>query len=229
MAVTSEWEWENVTRARDYTISRNINFFRENWVLARKIISNDTFSSELGATASTLSAYNGGVTETISPPSFSFFKFTSSGASFWTINIPFYKAGYQRNGKDAYLFSEASPKDPSKAAVIFYEYNQYFGGTYYHWHWIQCSSGEASSGTFPTMAAIVTASNHVASSQTNSATPAGSAWKREFNNLSSHTATLSSSSSTVDFLCLSDAQQYDNQSVDWYTQRQQWVARSPWS
>ena len=69
MAVTSNWEWESISRGIDTNVFAGIVRTRNNWSLTRKRVSDEAYASELGDTATSLDGFNGGVTETIVSPS----------------------------------------------------------------------------------------------------------------------------------------------------------------
>ena len=235
MAFTTDWMWRVVDRRKDYSVSAGVESFRENWTLSRYRVTDQAYTSELGDTASSLAGENGGVTETIAVPT----GYTYYAATSWdyTDSIPWYSAGYQRNGKDAYIYSNPSPKDASKSAVMFYEshYEADFfsagAGSTRYWWMTQCSSSQASSGTFPTAGAAFDASDVVGSSSSNTATPANASWQRHgtYYADTGDTFTVSSAVSTLEFRCTADSQSYDQPFVDWFTQTQTWVVKSPWA
>ena len=76
MAVTSGWSWKNIARGINTNVYAGITRTRNNWSLNRYRISDDTYSSELGTLATSLSAANGGVTETVNAPSVNAVTFT---------------------------------------------------------------------------------------------------------------------------------------------------------
>jgi len=68
MAFTSQWTWGTINRGVGKLVSGGVLYHRNIWKLVRSRISNDSYSSELGDSATSLDGYNGGVTETISSP-----------------------------------------------------------------------------------------------------------------------------------------------------------------
>lgn len=227
MAFTTDWMWRIIDRRKDYSVTSGVETFRENWTLARYLISNDTYVSELGDTASSLSAENGGVTETVGVPTgYSYYQFSNDADYPYTPLVPFYSAGYNRNGRQAYIYSEPSPEDSSKSAVIFYEQWLVGGSTYYYWHFTQCTNAEAQAGTFPDAATADTAGDLLAYTTSSGTTPVSSLYRVP---VSGDTFPLVAATSTLTFRCTSDAQSYDQPFVDWFTQTQTWVVKSPWA
>lgn len=230
----SQWSWLNIDRRREYSKTQaGEDFFRENWTVTRSRVSNKVFTSELGDTAGSLSAYNGGVTETVTAPTYDFFSFTSMvSATDWFAeleDVPFYPAGYNRGGKPVYILSEQSPRDTTKACVLFYEYQaKPYSGINTYWQVGQCSSAEATSGTFAKSAVMFAASDLLAANRIDYPTPTGPTYRRAAG-AESGTGAITSTASTENFRCVSDLQSYSQQGVEWYTQTQTWIAKSPWS
>jgi hypothetical protein len=232
MAFTTEWEWQTVDRRKDMSVSfSGVETFRENWTLVRTRISNDTFTSELGDTEGTsLTAKNGGVTETIAVPSgYNFI--TASGATLAGLDgKDWYSAGYVRNGAAVYVCMEPSVNDSSMSMVLYYEnytYGAPISATKYH-HINQCSTAQALAGTFPGAAAAYTAGDYIASrGGILSTDPLQSGWNSH-DYTASDVFTFGNSAQTLNFRCISDQQLYNQRFVDWYVQQQTWVVKSPW-
>ena len=219
MAVTSQWEWASINRSRDYTrIIGGNQVYRENWSLIRKRISNDEYKNsagttigtgDLGNTSATLSAYNGGEIETISPPSFSSWSFGTTRA-YCTSGVTWYKTGYLRNNLAVYLQTEPYKGDLTKSVVLAYV----AGDRYYMF---PCTPAQADGNTFPESGAVA---------KRNSASTAVAGTWTDNDGLNS--STLSLASTADPFICTSDIQSYDQSGVNWYTQQQTWISKSPW-
>lgn len=224
MAFTTNWMWRVIDRRKDYSISQGVESFRENWTLSRYRISDQAYSSELGDTSTSLAAENGGVTETITAPTDT----THYRAYNWdfTDDVPWYSSGYTRNGRQAYIYSEPSPVDSSKSAVMFYEvhFDAGIGSGQKYWWMTQCSASEATSGTFPVVATAISAGDCIAWSEGTTSTPP-TAWVRYQN---TDPFNVAATTEQIDFRCTSDAQSYAQKFVDWFTQTQTWVIKSPW-
>ena len=224
MAFTPDWMWRVVDRRKDYSVTAGVESFRENWMLSRYRVSDQAYSSELGDTSSSLAGENGGVTETIAVPTgYTYLSF--SGANYpYTAGVEFYSAGYSRNGQSAYIYSDPSPEDSTKSAVIFFEEGYSHSTQTWDWHFVQCSAAEATSGTFPNITTAYAAGDVLAWNYT-VADITGANWKVPD---VAGNFTLSEATSTLEFRCTADSQSYDQPFVDWFTQTQTWVVKSPW-
>ena len=233
MAVTTGWMWGSINRNRDYTIAGTIEYFRENWQLTRFRVSDAAYSSELGDTATSLAAVNGGVTETITPPVFNALKIEDSTdvALSWNglVTLPyedydFYELPWEWNGQKAYGGNKNCQQDSSAGL------SQAIDPTYFPiimhdavlaTDWIMVAEPESvlQSGqlSYADAAAYVTAKFQI---MAYSSDGAGSPI---------HAGAVDFVDTTIPFRCTGDAQTYDQPSVDWYRQTQTWIARSPWA
>jgi hypothetical protein len=131
MASTSEWSWISINRETDISVSGGVFSSRPNWSMTRSRISNDTYSGQLGESATSLSAYNGGVTETVIVPVINYLSFDANTA--WTLAATRWDAtGYIKNGSMSYTphYGTANIPDAGKKNVAFiFRTTQSGGGT----------------------------------------------------------------------------------------------------
>ena len=234
---TSGWQWNAINRNRDYSYIGDTEYFRENWQLTRWRYSDAAYSSELGDTESTsLSATNGGTTESIVPPTFDTFKVVNSfgsnevDATTDYTDYEFYKVPW------TYAFNNpvyAAAKSCQQSTASSGGYNDEINGA---WRPILLCNNSAGTTWF----CVAEPSGVVQSGATSYATYAEYAGSSPNGHLiaSSWTSTtggspvlagvVASSSTTVPFTCTADTQTYDTPSVNWFKQTQTWVAQSPW-
>lgn len=224
MAVTTNWVWESINRNRDYSIVDNTEFYRENWQVVRYRISDAAYVSELGDTSSSLPGYNGGVTETVTPPSYSVL--TCPGASYngpdlssyqfyptqWTVAV----------GQTAYYSPLALPYYSGTYVVIDSTYSALLVSldSGVNWAMVAEPTSVVESGdlTYTSYASYLGAKKKLTVDWGAVSVPS------PISGTSCQTTSVS-----VPFRCISDLQSYNQQSVDWFTQTQTWIARSPWS
>ena len=211
MADTTNWEWININRSQDVTISIGSTLTRNNWVLTRKRISDASYSSELGDTSSSLSGYNGGVTETVTPPLTDVINFDT--ATNWTATATdWIPSGATNNGAPVYV-TTADPNIPSSTKInIIFLYENVPTGEF---GWKVYESVDGSPG--PSI-------NYVSGLESD---PAPSIDGYDFDTINGSftgTATASvSQQAAQDFYCSGDNQVYNQSSVDWFTQQQTWI------
>lgn len=221
----SNWEWQAVNRNRDYSIVSNTEFFRENWQLTRYRFSNLPYVSQLGDTEDTsISAYNAGVTESVTPPTWESLQFLDLTWAAWVdsdnnyVGYKFYKAIYEFNGKPAYV----SPT----ACSVFTGFNLTAGMVPIvlsdgagDWFMVGDDRSNADSGNLTYTTRANYAANGLAIT---------SDWTSDAADLPTVATDVEFVEDTVPFRCTSDLQSYDQRSVDWFKQTQTWIARSPW-
>lgn len=222
MAVTSNWEWVSVNRNKDYTIISGQNVFRENWSLTRKRISNEAYTSELGTSITSLSAYNGGVTETISCPTYSAYSFgtTQTWVDSGVLWVP---TGFTRGGVASYRCVEPAKQNTEYINVIFKGTRSgtasYIIGA--------VTSGELSAGNWPNDSNSYGSPRHVNYKNEAYTTLTGD-YSPSYSSTASESR-LSATSTNASFYCTSDVQTYDSAGVDWFTQTQTWQSKTPWA
>lgn len=221
MAVTSQWEWASINRAKDFTIVNSQNVFRENWSIERFRISDDTYSSQLGESATSITAYNGGVTETVNCPTYPAYSFDTS-QNWVNAGVLWIPTGFTRSGVAAYKYVESAKYNSTKNLVLFLGT---ISGTA-RYLVAEVTSSELSSGTwlneYSDYSALGLGTSHKSSSYTTlTGTYTGVAPY-------SGNSTLSSTATSATFYCTSDTQIYNTSGVSWYTQRQVWQSKTPW-
>lgn len=240
MAVTSEWEWVGINRTQDITISGGILTKRNNWTATRKRISNDTFVSSLGTTATSLSAYNGGTIETVTAPNISVVLFNANTA--WTLTSTLWiPTGYIRNGSMSYTQYQGTANIPDAlkknvAYLATYDNNGVFT---YIWVVTEASPETVRDNSWDSViqkwvGAVLTqpnGSDYVFASVWSSVgdSISGKAFPSSFGTFTGGATAYFSTSSVPSFYCSSDIQTYDQNGVDWFTQIQTWSNKDNWA
>ena len=240
MSVTSQWEWVSINRENDISVSGGVFSSRPNWTMMRMRISSADYSGQLGETASSLSGYNGGVTETITAPTINRVTFNANTA--WTLSATSWiETGFTINGSKSYTpyYGTANIPNSSKKNVAFLaKITSEVFATAYIWCVTEITAEELSSGTWTSSYEEATL-NPIPYGLTNSVwKSAASAYASSINSiaftLNYGTFTGDATASTGTFspsilVCAADSQTYNQRSVDWYTQTQTWVYKSSWS
>jgi hypothetical protein len=238
MSVTSNWVCESVDRNIDLGTSGGITLRRNAWTLTRSRISDASYSSELLSTATSLSCYNGGVTETISAPSRTSITFGTSTNWIETTDT-FIEAGYTVNQRPVYVMSYgkfSKYNNSQSIAIVAIPLTE--GATTLHWHAIQLSPFDIADKNLPTWGGS-NAGQPLYSKpfcRTNTSFQAGAGTYVTPNGISfnylvggwSTESTPTVSTAQGSFLCTSDKQSYQTSGVDWYTQTQTWNYRDEW-
>lgn len=214
---TSEWEWVSINREQDVSVSNGNTLTRNNWSVTRKRVSNAPYVSEVGTEKSELTAYNGGVSETVRPPETEVVTFDTTTA--WTKTTTLWiPSGLTNNNAPIYVSNE-SPNipDPSKINILYVSYDavdEEF--TWYAYESVdglpgpsinRCGSDDYT--TIPSLDGLLFD-----------------------NSFGSFTGSATSSITTApiyDFYCSSDNQSYGQNGVDWFTQTQTWIFKDGYS
>ena len=242
---TSEWEWQNINRGLDYTVIDNANLKRNNWTLTRMRYSNDIYTSELDAKSTSLTAYNGGVPETIGSVTGSLI----TGAQFDTDTIytldetVWVETGYTRWGSPSYRMEDAAANipDSSKTNILT---KMTTGGSYptetLCWAVIELDNDVADNNGWSsswTATALTYPGVRSATFTRQISDPVGvdgqvllASTSRLWSPAASNDSTVSIGSfpSSGTFLCTGDTQQYQQRGVDWYQQVQTWSFKDSW-
>lgn len=230
MASTSEWSWISINRETDISVSGGVFSSRPNWSMARSRISNDTYSGQLGESATSLSAYNGGVTETVSVPVINYLSFNANTA--WTLAATRWDAtGYIKNGSMSYTPHYGTTNIPDagmkNVAFIFKS-----SGVFYRWIVTEITSAQLASGTWTdySSGSVVSVYPNSVDSGTGSfgSSIAGVSFTSNNGTFTGDATAGFADHSLPLFVCASDAQNYNQQYVDWFTQTQTWVYKSSW-
>jgi len=241
MAVTSNWEWTQIQRTTQQSYVGTLLFKKRVWSLERKRTSNDTFSSLIDTTATSLSAYNGGVTETISCPTTNYVTFTSISAdcNFAKTGDKWVETGFYQNGYPTYSPYNASISpliDGSGSNILVYYLclKRLTSSTNFCWGVTFALDVHAKAGAY-----IQTWTDE--STEVRETTGAASA--RDTNgrvldyvdsqtyymgNFVGSATTALTTAGTLGFYCTEDKQNYNTPSVDWFTQVQTWEYNEPW-
>ncbi len=219
---TTEWAFVSIDRSNDYTVSSN-RYFRDNWVVTRKRISNEPYVSQLGELAESLSGFNGGETETVLAPTIAGLSFNitrnwinSSWVFLQTQNI--------MNGFPVYLpFPQPAvglPQSEGVSVLLRADRTQIgsFAWSVYQETRKNVEEGIFKSNLFDTP--------HARSSNTGS-----SLNNRTLDNSYggfSGNSTIIVGDFPQKFQCSTDSQRYIDEGVAWYTQEQTWRVLSSW-
>lgn len=217
---TSQWEWQYINRRTEYSfLDNSFEIKRQSWDLARFRWSNDAYSSEVGTESSSLSAYNAGVTETVTPPTYDLLTVSNSLINFELDNgDTFSMQQYLRNGQPAYICSR---EIDGYTLVLF---SEDYSSNY--WHVGGTTYAEASAGTFKTAAGFTVANQRYFKGGTDAGDPEGS--YEDIDQSVLNTGTFTFTANTKNFRCVSDNQIYPQNGVDWYQQQQVWHVVTPW-
>jgi len=196
---------------------------RNNWVIIRKRISDDDYDSELGEEESSLSAYNGGVTETIAGPVISGYTIGPTVRNYTNTTDVCIPTGQIQNGSAVYATPSTITNipDSEKRNVL----HLVAVGSELNWSYGEFTQAEVDTLTVPD-------SRGTSYVYDDSNKPAGSLPVSLNMNLYGGTFVGSNgaiaSTYAYPFTCTGDNQVYEQQSVDWYTQRQTWVFKDGW-
>ena len=237
----SEWEWLNINRGIDYSVIDGEQLKRNNWVLTRFRWSNEIYVSELGNRESSLTAYNGGVPETVSGST----SILGLGVRFLTATVytPSDKTWVEIAGESGRYKLEGSGNnipDSTKVNILSNLLTQTGVTPQYAWCIIECDADDIENGIFPNRYDDVSYSNKVRATETDNAsrppidgvTILASTAVGTFN-----TGTQVDTTADEDvfeyevqgaFLCTADNQNYSQRGVEWYQQVQTWSFKDDW-
>ena len=210
-AFTSEWEWTSINRSQDVSVQNSEQTTRNNWVVTRKRISNEAYDSQLGESAASLTAYNGGVTETVTPPETEVIVFdtTTNWTKTTTLWIP---SGTTNNGAPIYV-SDEDPNipDATRINILYLAYSAI--SSKFLWYAYESVDGAPGPGI-----------NRVGGDEEVTRPSLDGYLFDDLGGTFTGTSTSSISSASVyDFYCSGDNQTYQEQGVDWFTQTQTWI------
>jgi hypothetical protein len=229
---TSEWEWLSINRGLDYTVVNNAKLQRNNWTLTRSRSSDEVYVSELGEVELELSAFNGGVTETVTGVTTA----TITGMRFsttrdWTLNtVTWVETGRIVNSRVTYRMESGATNIPnaSKTNVVFYGSNDVYAATGdQRWMCVEADTVDVDNLTWGTT--LSSYSNHTVS-QAESPVSINSV-NFEIDGGTFHGESRAFTGTwpvTGSFLCTGDNQVYDQKSVDWFKQVQTWSFKDSW-
>ena len=226
MAVTSGWEWISINRSTEESLFYGSRVVKRAWQLTRKRISDAAYSSEDGTMQTSLSGYNGDVTETITCPILPIVTFGT--ATNWTeTTTKWVPSVFAANGYPAYeaYGSKMLLSPPLYVFQIAHATVDYFSGVGV-WGVAQSSyvtDAHTWNSTYP-----------VASMETQNT---GHAWASIHGKTIAYakagaygvptTASLNANGQ-LGFFCTSDVQSYEDRGVDWFVQTQTWTYNEPW-
>ena len=251
MAFTSNWEWVSLTESYNTSISGGVYDVKRPITLQRFRYSDAAYSSEKGTQSSSLSGYNGGVTETKTAPSFANIGRFGTTRN-WVLNTSNWIQAGGLNGQPVYTQLSESIPDGGLVNTIFAAriYNSVL--TYLGACWWCCAIPPSDFGLLPTWfeegirtgsvgpgakyyvpegkpfgpIAILNGAKTSHSSSSSYGSVQSSFSPTYFDNDTSATWSGSSSFSiatrTINFECISDVQSYPQRHVDWYKQTQTW-------
>jgi len=214
MAVTSQWSWVNIERAIDYSLSGGALINKPNWALTRMLISNDDFpATVLGSESTSLSGYNGNVTETVTSPSIVTCSWSSiqDGNNWIVAGTKFAKTGYTRNGEDSYYSINYTP-------LVLWKASDDTTSTF--WTCAPTDISTVLGNVWPDRYDAHTDYVRAATSSSKALTTQVGTFVGD--------ATFAVGSTQLKFVCVSDSQQYNQPAVDWYTHVQMWSLRGYW-
>lgn len=241
MAVTTGWMWQSINRNRDYSIVNGSEFFRENWQLVRYRVSDAAYTSQLGSTASSLSADNGGVTESVTAPTEDVLTIVNTSSQItWSgganyDDYTFYPCPLEHDGNPIW-YSETPAQATTDNGNVDNTYVPVVGYNKVNalWYVVLEPRATATSGLL-TYSTIAGYGEHNVSPNL-AATSNG--WTSDSGDATSpvYVDTIPNPDEDVvvevetnaNFRCISDLQSYNQQSVDWYTQIQTWTAVTRW-
>ncbi len=218
---TTEWAFINIDRANDYTVSSN-RYFRDNWIVTRKRISNEPYISQLGEKIDSISGFNGGVSETIVAPTISGLSFTTTRNwidSSWI----FLETQYVAGNFPIYLpFPQPSVglPEPAMVSVLLRGGG---GGVATRWNVYQETRKNVEEGIFDDLLDGVPK----ARPSTNATNLNNLAFTEQFLGFSGNSTSVFGNF-PQQLQCVSDSQRYIEEGVDWYTQEQTWRVLSSW-
>lgn len=225
---TSEWEWQAINRGLDYTVVNNAKLQRNNWTLTRFRKSDEAYVSELGDTADELSAFNGGVTETISGVT----EATVTGMKFnttrnWTLNSTIWiETGRIIQGEPSYRMEDTATNIPNATKTnICFLAERMSGVPIHEWSCVEAETADVDDFTWSLQRDDY--SNRMDSFDDG---PIHNV------NFDVERGTFENESRAIEgtfdvvgsFLCTGDNQVYDQASVDWFKQVQTWSFKDSW-
>ena len=253
MSQTSAWQWQTVNQRLDYISQGGARRKRNNWALQRFRTSDATYSSQLDATASSITASNGGVERTVSAATGQ----TISGIRFltttnWTLNTTTWiKTGWETNiGIVKYPIykmetSAANIPDGTKTNILLFLYINtdptyappfWTIGGYWHLCCVEAETSDVTDGSFEKFHFHPYINGICASQGYTGAEMASGAGIFNGQNLTQEKGTFLGASeartgtydNTALLLCTGDVQSFDDQSVNWYRQTQTWSLKDDW-
>lgn len=237
----SEWEWINVDRGLDYTVINGIEQKRNNWSLSRKRVSNDIYASEVDTRQYSLTAYNGGVPETVDNTTESIvgglhFDTTTT----WTLNTTIWEEwDYSEHLEYRYTPQDGTVNIPDSTKINACSFQAIDSSyTAYAWFVVEMEPEWLES---PVRSIYSAYTNGIRSADTYTPaeyaakefplTPDGVSFtvpKGTFVGGGSSTAEWGTVATGGEFLCTNDSQQYQQRGVEWYTQQQTWSFKDRW-
>lgn len=238
MSVTSQWEWVDIPEELDVQISivSGSARYRKRSILTpvRKRISNAAYVSQLGETATSLSAYNAGSTiTTTAPETLSGVMFPEATVSNWTKDYTFWtETGTVVNGRPSYWNDSINSPDATKRNVIWLGSTEYSG--WYQWVCCESTTALVAAGTWNKLTTYTNGIGTGAYTSLSSAplTPAGQnfslkPWQGSLGTFSGAASAVTTKDS-IPLTCISDVRTFEQNGVDWYTQTQTWKYTSAW-
>jgi hypothetical protein len=197
---------------------------RDNWSLSRFRVSDDSYTSLLGTSVQTLDGYNGGVTETIVPPTRSKIKWTA--ANDWASTADRWIQGaFEFNNKRVWVPERSSSASTCKIFTPFLiNTNSYWQLTLVPIFGVQ--NGDPDPQIYPDYARATTFTDRYA--LLSDPNPSG----LSFNGAGAWNDTGKSTSLVTEtgyFTCTDDNQSYDYVGCAWYKQSQTWVYVGDWN
>jgi len=240
MAITGNWILDAANRSVDTAGAGGLVLIRDNWTVNRSRISDDTYTSALGTIEAGISGYNGGVTETITPPSRTVLSFGTAQNWIATTDI-FYEADFSLHQRPVYIMAPTyRAKYNSLMSLVIHTIVQAPGSTTGYWVCAEYAPDTIANRSFPTDDdSADLAYNYVKGSSGGFAvtfstvggtymTPNSHEFKEFIVRNYSGTSAAAVSSSAGKFICTADIQKYENPSVPWYTQVQTWSYLNAW-
>ena len=242
---TSEWEWLNINRGLDYTVVDGASLKRNNWTLVRSRYSNAPYVSELDTKLTSLTAYNGGVPETI--PSLT--GIDVSGVRFdttttYTLNTTTWidiGRPSSQGGVKWYRQESSATNIPDSDMVNILGRFWTGAGTWPDmvcvWAVVEMTSTQADSLTFSQY--LTNYTNYARSTNTwiltdstaptiDGETIAASTATGTFSPTVDSDIDVGTWEGTGSFLCTADTQNYQQRGVEWYQQLQTWSFKDDW-
>jgi len=247
MAFTSEWVWGNISRNNDLVVVDGAYGEKGNWSMTRSRWSNDAYSSDLGDWELSLSAKNGGVTETItSPLSSDAYGLKFSASTAWTLSGYIWDelTGATAWGKPVYklhpIYQGLNIPDPDKFNYLML-IAEYAAPSSNYWQWAMVELDDEFSQISDDELFFTDLTNYCYSTNrygfAASPPPAGTLDTPEGDALTQNVGTFTGDATagtigqqTLPLLyCTADVQSYPTPSVDWYLQTQTWIFKDEFS
>lgn len=244
--VQSAWQWELIRRAVDVAYIAPVGRReKKNWQLLRFRSSTAPFISQLGETATDLTAYNGGITETISVPEEEVGGEAATGIYF-SGNTPFSAKDdtlWLPTGKTSYGSPIYAPSSelPGTADKVNLMYIGIWSGTAGYWVVAECTAAQKTNGDPLGSGAAphtrvsqydssVQIGGHTGrfSSVAGRAVNAATATGNFVGSYDLSAATYLFDGYTIRLECVADVQTYPNTGCPWHMQKQTWALRTEW-